>query len=53
MGLLLTVTAALVVWIVIWALGNSGLDAGLLALAIIVLGATARLLAGYLPGRRG
>lgn len=52
MGLLLTVTAALVIWIVVWALGNSGLDAGLLALAIIVLGASMRLLAGYLPGRR-
>jgi hypothetical protein len=52
MGLLLTVTAALVIWIVIWALGNSGLDASLLALAIIVVGAAARLLAGYLPGRR-
>jgi hypothetical protein len=52
MGLLLTVTVALVIWIVIWALGSSGLDAGLLALAIIVLGAAMRLLAGYLPGRR-
>lgn len=52
MGLLLTVTGALVIWIVVWALGNSGLDAGLLALAIIVLGAAMRLLAGYLPGRR-
>lgn len=53
MGFLLTLTGALVVWIVIWTLGYSGLDSALLALAIIVVGATFRLLAGYLPGRRG
>jgi hypothetical protein len=53
MGFLLTLTGALVLWIVVWALGYSGLDSALLALAIIVVGATARILVGYLPGRRG
>lgn len=52
MGLLLTFTFGLVVWIVIWALGKSGLDAGMLALAITLVGAAIRILAGYLPGRR-
>jgi len=52
MGLLLTFAFALVVWIVIWALGHSGLDAGLLALAITLVGAALRILSGYLPGRR-
>lgn len=52
MGFLLTLAGALVLWIVVWALGYSGLDSALLSLAIIVVGATVRLLIGYLPGRR-
>ncbi len=52
MGLILTVTAGLVVWIVLWALGAKGFDAFLLSVAIILVGATLRILTGYLPGRR-
>ncbi|HEX3519883.1 MAG TPA: hypothetical protein VHT29_12700 [Solirubrobacteraceae bacterium] len=52
MGLILTVTAGLVVWIVLWALGAKGTDAFLLATVIILVGATLRILTGYLPGRR-
>jgi hypothetical protein len=52
MGLILTVTAGLVVWVVLWALGAKGFDAFLLSVAIILLGATLRILSGYLPGRR-
>jgi hypothetical protein len=52
MGLILTVTAGLVVWIVLWALGAKGLDAFLLATAIILVGGSLKILAGYLPGRR-
>ena len=52
MGLILTATAGLVVWIVLWALGSRGFDAFLLALAIILVGATLRILSRYLPGRR-
>jgi hypothetical protein len=53
MGLILTVTAGLVVWIVLWSLGSKGLDAFLLATAIILVGATVKILSRYLPGRRG
>jgi hypothetical protein len=53
MGLVLTVTAGLIVWIVFWALGTKGLDAFLLSAAIILVGASLRILSGYLPGRRG
>jgi hypothetical protein len=53
MGLVLTVTAGLVLWVVCWALGTSGLDGFIYATAIIVAGATVRVLSGYLPGRRG
>lgn len=52
MGLVLTFTAGLVVWIVIWALGYSGFDSGMLAVAITLIGCGVRILAGYLPGRR-
>jgi hypothetical protein len=37
---------------VLWSLGSKGLDAFLLATAIILVGATLRILARYLPGRR-
>jgi hypothetical protein len=52
MGLVLTVTAGLVVWIVLWALGSKGFDAFMLAAAITLVGATLRILSHYLPGRR-
>jgi hypothetical protein len=51
-GLLVTVTAGLVLWIVLWALGAKGFDAFLLTAAIIVVGASLRLLSSYLPDRR-
>jgi hypothetical protein len=40
------------VWIVLWALGAKGFDAFMIATAIILIGATVKILAGYLPGRR-
>jgi hypothetical protein len=52
MGLVLTVTAGLIVWIVLWALGAKGVDAFMLASAIILVGASLKILSGYLPGRR-
>jgi hypothetical protein len=52
MGLVLTITAGLIVWIVLWALGAKGDDAFLLATAIILVGASLKILTGYLPGRR-
>ncbi|HWX74372.1 MAG TPA: hypothetical protein VNZ05_03645 [Solirubrobacteraceae bacterium] len=52
MGLVLTATAGLVVWVVLWSLGSKGFDAFMLATAIILVGATVRLLSRYLPGRR-
>ncbi len=52
MGLIVTFTAGLVVWIVLWALGSKGFDAFMLATLITVVGASLRILGGYLPGRR-
>jgi hypothetical protein len=52
MGLVLTVTAGLVIWIVLWSLGAKGDDAFFLAAAIMLVGASLKILSGYLPGRR-
>jgi hypothetical protein len=52
MGLIITATAGLIVWIVLWALGAKGFDSFLLATVIILVGASLKILSGYLPGRR-
>jgi hypothetical protein len=52
MGMVVAVTAGMTVWIVLWALGVKGFDAFMLTTLIILLGATAKIAAGYLPGRR-
>ena len=51
MGLVIATTTGLCVWIVLWAIGWNPLDAFLVTSVIITLGATARLLTPYLPGR--
>jgi hypothetical protein len=52
MGLVLAVTAGLIVWIVLWALGAKGFDAFMLATVIILAGACVKIISSYLPGRR-
>jgi hypothetical protein len=51
MGLVLTTTFGLVLWIVLWAIGAKALDAFLITTVVIMLGATGKILAPYLPGR--
>ena len=50
MGLVLASTFGLVLWIVLWALGYSGLDAVLVALVVMILGATGRIVLRHLTG---
>lgn len=45
MGLIYAITAALCAWIVMWALGISAFDAGLLALFAMVLAVGVKMLA--------
>ena len=52
MGLVMTVTAGLIVWVVLWALGSKGFDAFMLSAAIILVGACVKIASNYLPGRR-
>ena len=54
MGVLLTLIAGLVVWIVLWAIGTKSFDAFMITVLMLVLAAGGHLLAPYLPGgRRG
>jgi hypothetical protein len=52
MGLVLTATAGLCIWIIIWALNVSGLDAIGLALVMVLVAIAVRNLLPFLPGRR-
>ena len=52
MGLLLTLTAGLILWIVLWAINFKAFDAFLITLLLVILAATARMLVPYLPGNR-
>jgi hypothetical protein len=52
MGVLLTLIAGLVVWVVLWAIGAKSFDAFLLTLVMLVIAAAVRLLVPSLPGNR-
>jgi hypothetical protein len=52
MGLVVATTVGLVIWIVMWALGIKAFDAFMITVLLIVLGATMRIIAPYLPGNR-
>jgi hypothetical protein len=52
MGLVLTATAGLCLWIIIWALNVSGLDAIFLAIVMVLIAIGVRNLLPFLPGRR-
>ena len=52
MGVLLTLIAGLVVWIVLWALGAKGFDAFMITVLMLVIAAAGYMLAPHLPGRR-
>jgi hypothetical protein len=52
MGLILITVFGFVVWIVLWAINVKAFDAFMITTLIILLGATAHILAPYLPGKR-
>ena len=52
MGVLLTLIAGLVVWVVLWALGAKGFDAFMITVLMLVIAAAGYMLAPHLPGRR-
>lgn len=50
MGLVIAATFGLALWIVMWALGVSGLDAFLVALLVMLLAGAGRVVIRHLPG---
>ena len=52
MGLLLTTTVGLIIWIVLWAIDVKSFDAFLITVLMIVIAATAHIVAPFLPGNR-
>jgi hypothetical protein len=52
MLLVLSTAAALVLWIILWALGAKGFDAFMVSIVIILLSATASAILPFLPGNR-
>jgi hypothetical protein len=52
MGVLLTLIAGLVVWVVLWALGWRAFDAILITALMVIVAAAVRLIVPYLPGNR-
>ncbi len=53
MGLILTGTAGLCLWIILWALNVTGFDAILIAVLMVLVAIAVRNLLPFLPGRRG
>jgi hypothetical protein len=51
MGIVATVAASLVLWIVLWALGIKAFDGVWIVFAILITAVVARIVTRYLPGR--
>jgi hypothetical protein len=52
MGLIITATAGLCLWIILWSLNVSGFDAILIAVIMILVATALRTVLPFLPGRR-
>ncbi|HVL96657.1 MAG TPA: hypothetical protein VM266_12425 [Solirubrobacteraceae bacterium] len=52
MGLLVTWTAGLVLWVVLWSIGVKSFDAFMLVMVMMVVAAAAHIIWPMLPGNR-
>jgi hypothetical protein len=52
MGLVVATTAGLIIWLVLWALGQKAVDAFMITVLIALVAATLRMLSPYMPGNR-
>ena len=52
MGVILTLIAGLVVWIVLWAIGAKSFDAFMITIVMLIVAAAAHLVWPTLPGNR-
>jgi hypothetical protein len=51
MGLILTATAGLCLWIILWAFGVTGFDSFLITIAMLLVAIGVRNVLPFLPGR--
>ena len=52
MGVIVTATAALCLWIILWSLNISGFDSILIAIVMVLVAIGVRNVLPFLPGRR-
>ena len=52
MGVVVATTAGLIIWLVLWALGQKAIDAFMITILFALVAATLRMLSPYLPGNR-
>jgi hypothetical protein len=52
MGLIVSTTVGLVLWVILWAIGVKAIDAFLLTTLIILVAVGGRMLVPHLPGRQ-
>jgi hypothetical protein len=52
MTLVVWTTFALLLWIVLWSLGNKAFDAALVGVAIVLIAATVQIVKRFLPSKR-
>jgi hypothetical protein len=52
MGLVLSTTAGLSIWLVLWSLDYKAIDAFLITIVIALVAVMVRMLAPFLPGNR-
>ena len=52
MGVILTATAGLCLWIILWAINISGFDAILIVVLMVLVALAVRQVLPFLPGRR-
>jgi hypothetical protein len=50
MGVVVTTTVGLMIWVVLWAMGVKGFDAFLITLTLVLIAAMGRILAASQPG---
>jgi hypothetical protein len=52
MGLIITATAGLCLWLILWALNISGFDGFMIAVVMVLVAIGVRNLMPFLPGKR-
>jgi len=52
MGVVVATTVGLIIWLVLWALGQKAIDAFMITVLIALVATTLRMLSPHLPGNR-